>query len=95
MKKNIGSIYGPNICGDTIDTYENGTIVTGAWRGNSQIEMWSCKTRKRKSIHMWNGDTQCMTAYIYGLRLGQKGDFCIAGTSKANEVKIFDNADGW
>jgi hypothetical protein len=33
VKKNVGQIYGPNICGDAIDSLEDGSIITGAWRG--------------------------------------------------------------
>ena len=33
-----------------------------------------------------------MTAYIYGISLGNKGDFVLAGTSKCNEVKVFDRS---
>lgn len=34
-----------------------------------------------------------MRAYIYGLSVGNKGDFILAGTSKCNEVKVFDRTD--
>jgi len=32
MQENIGCFYGPHICGDSIDTLSDGTILTGAWR---------------------------------------------------------------
>lgn len=36
-----------------------------------------------------------MTAYIYGISSGCKGDFILAGTSKCNEVKVFDRTGNW
>lgn len=35
-----------------------------------------------------------MNAYVYGLSVGCKGDFVLAGTSKCNEVKLFDRSAG-
>jgi len=31
-KNCVGSFHGPNICGDTIDTLKDGSIMTGAYR---------------------------------------------------------------
>jgi len=42
--KSIGNFYGPNICGDCIDTLEDGTILTGSYRDSNQLELWDSKT---------------------------------------------------
>ena len=45
------------MCGDAIDSLEDGTIITGAWRGRNQIEVWNFKTpRKVRETHMWDGN---------------------------------------
>lgn len=35
----VRSIYGPHICGDSLDILNN-EIVTGSWRGEHQLQLW-------------------------------------------------------
>ena len=35
----LRSIYGPHICGDSIDLHD-GQIITGSWRMKEQLQLW-------------------------------------------------------
>ncbi|KAL9645498.1 hypothetical protein ABK040_000564 [Willaertia magna] len=42
----VRRIFGPHICGDSIDIDVNGAILTGSWRPNDQIQLWDYGTGK-------------------------------------------------
>jgi COMPASS component SWD3 len=57
--------FGPNICGDTLDTLDDGSILTGSFRDSKQLEVWDFKTLKRKHEILWNGNEECDIACVY------------------------------
>jgi COMPASS component SWD3 len=88
--KSIGSIYGPSICGDTIDIY--GTqILTGSYRSNNQLELWDYTSRKKIRDVFWDNETNPDNALIYGCQFSKvNGKTIIAGCSGLDEVRCFD-----
>ena len=46
----VRSLYGPHICGDALDIVGD-EILTGSWRAETQLEVWSLSTGT-KGKHM-------------------------------------------
>jgi len=52
----VGSIYGPHICGDAIDYYNDGfTLLTGSYRQDNVLELWDMRTLKKVRDIDWDG----------------------------------------
>lgn len=97
----VRSIYGPHICGDSLDVVGN-EIVTGSWRSSNQLEVWDLGTGTKKSTIPWNissafssipGQPACM---LYAAQFSKEGSgrYIAAGGSGVNEAKVFDHANG-
>jgi len=88
IRKAIGSLFGPNICGDCVDTLEDGTILTGSYRDKNQLELWDFKTMKRKQQIKWNGAEDCEIACVYTTAFNNLKDgtdrLIISGCSRLN-----------
>ena len=89
------SIYGPFICGDAVDVFDN-TVLTGSWRPEKPLELWDFATGKMIETIPWHqssihGD-DCQ---LYAAQFS-KGDASMiaAGGSGSNEAKIFDRTKG-
>lgn len=87
----IRSIFGPHICGDSLDVVGN-RVVTGSWRPNHQLEIWDFTTGNKETDinwHMLPSQPPCM---LYAAQFSKEGQgrFIAAGGSGANEAKIFD-----
>ena len=81
----IRSIYGPIICGDSIDIKE-GFIVTGSYRQENQLEIWKCDTGELVSPVNWDealpSESPCQ---VYSTQFRKKtGDILIAGRAGSN-----------
>jgi len=94
----VRSFYGPHICGDALDIVGN-EIVTGSWRPDKQLEIWSYASGEKISEIPWNvsqftstGQPSCM---LYAAQFSKdgRGKFIAAGGSGANEAKVFDHSD--
>ena len=60
----VASIYGPHICGDAIDFYNDGnTMLTGSYRQESVLELWDIRTFKRVREINWNGPKAAENSY--------------------------------
>lgn len=92
--KSYASIYGPAISGDALDIKGN-TILTGSWRSKEQLELWDFASRKRISTVEWEAGSNVENAYIYSCQFSRaNNDTILAGSSKLNEVRIFDRKNG-
>jgi WD40 repeat protein len=91
----VRSIFGPHICGDSLDVQGN-EIVTGSWRQNDQLQTWDFGTGKLINTIPWNTNSltssgpSCMLYATCFSKEGQ-GRFNAAGGSGANEAKVFDH----
>lgn len=95
----IRSIYGPHICGDSLDIVGN-QIVTGSWRSNQQLEVWDFVSGEKISEVPWHSSAftaanqpACM---LYAAQFSKEGTgrFIGAGGSGLNEAKVFDHHRG-
>jgi COMPASS component SWD3 len=94
----VRSIYGPHVCGDSVDLHRN-EIVTGSWRPQHQLEVWDYGSGQKITEIPWNSSqfggvgSACM---LYAAQFSKEGQgrFIAAGGSGANEAKVFDHANG-
>lgn len=49
----INSLYGPHVCGDSIDTKEN-VMLTGSWAIEKQIQLWDIRMFKLMQSVEWD-----------------------------------------
>lgn len=87
----VRSIYGPYICGDSIDL-SNDVIMTGSYRDSKAIQMWEYNTCEHFIDINWDeglpSEKPCL---LYALQYEKNnGDIVIAGGAGSNEVKVFD-----
>lgn len=87
----IRSIYGPHICGDSLDIVGN-RIVTGSWRPNNQLEVWDYLSGEKLSDIPWHVLPNQPPCMLYAAQFSKEGQgrFLAAGGSGANEAKVFD-----
>lgn len=89
----VRSIYGPHICGDSLDIVDK-EIVTGSWRPNNQLEVWDFESGNKISDIPWHrtpsNQPACM---LYAAQFSKEGQsrFIAAGGSGTNEAKVFDH----
>ena len=51
----VKSIYGPHLCGDSLDLHSNGRdILTGSWREENALQRWDLSTGKLIDTIPWN-----------------------------------------
>ena len=78
------SIYGPEICGDSLDL--NGNILaSGAWSTEKQIQLWDIRTLKCICNVKWENNTTYKPTYIYSVKFNKNRDpkyLAIAGVNK-------------
>lgn len=95
----VRSIYGPHVCGDSMDVAGNGSneIVTGSWRAKDQLQTWDLGTGELIETIPWSapgfissGQQNCML-YAASFSKEGHGQFIGAGGSGANEAKVFDH----
>mmetsp|Transcript_6833 Transcript_6833/g.6137 ORF Transcript_6833/g.6137 Transcript_6833/m.6137 type:complete len:352 (+) Transcript_6833:34-1089(+) len=96
--ESVKSFYGPHICGDSLDIFEN-DIVTGSWRPDKQLEIWDFATCKKVADIPWTvsqfNQTNSPACMLYAAQFSKegKGKFIAAGGSGANEAKVFDHSN--
>jgi COMPASS component SWD3 len=92
----VRSIYGPHICGDSLDIYRN-DIVSGSWRPNHQLELWDFGSGAKIGEIPWSSNSAAGPAcMLYATQFSKEGQgrFIVAGGSGANEAKVFDHVNG-
>ena len=53
----VRSIYGPYICGDSLDLQDT-YVLTGSWRAEKQVQMWDLGTGELVEELNWNKELQ-------------------------------------
>lgn len=95
--KHIDYIYGPLICGDSLDVRGN-YILTGNWRNHHQLQIWDVRNKKVVEDINWEQfepqKTPSNRNYIYVCQFNKNSDrFIVAGSTGDNEIRIFDKEE--
>jgi len=91
-KAPVRSLYGPSICGESVDIFEE-VILTGSFETSNQLQMWDLGTCKPISTVNWDDGPRTTTdpVQIYASQFSKvDGSLILAGGSFSNEVKLFD-----
>lgn len=89
--KVANSIYGPEICGDSLDM--NGyTLASGAWGTGEQIQLWDVRTLKCICNVKWENNNVYMPTYIYSVKFNKRKDRKFLGVGAVNKplFRVFD-----
>jgi len=95
-KSPVRSLYGPYVCGDSIDiTYEIGdepVLLSGSYRDSRTLQLWSYDTMSHFiDIDTDEGLPSEKPCLLYCCQFNKTNkELFIAGGSGSNEVKIFD-----
>lgn len=55
-KEPVASMWGPHVCGDSIDFRNDGnTVLTGSYRQSNVLELWDLRTFKKFKTYEWDG----------------------------------------
>jgi COMPASS component SWD3 len=86
----VKRIYGPHICGDSLDIDKNGTVLTGSWRPNNQLQLWDfATTRLIEEVRYPVDPATNSKCNLYTAQFNNSsGSLIAAGGSGANEAKI-------
>ena len=92
----VRSIYGPHICGDSMDIDCDGaTIATGSWRPDEQLQLWDYGTGSLITTFEWErGLVSQEPCLLYATQFSPDGSYIAAGGSGANEVRVFNRKSG-
>ena len=92
-------LYGPLICGDSLDI-KGQSILTGSWRNHNQLQIWDIRNKKNAIDVLWenldNSEEKNKRNHIYVSQFNKTSDrYIIAGTTGANEIRIFDKNENY
>ncbi|EER17247.1 wd-repeat protein, putative [Perkinsus marinus ATCC 50983] len=95
----VRSIFGPHICGDSVDITNDGKrILTGSWRVDRQLQIWDyAEGTLIEDIPWRSGASVTKPCMLYAAQFNKghrSGEFICAGGSGANEAKILHNDKG-
>ncbi|TPX68243.1 hypothetical protein SpCBS45565_g03291 [Spizellomyces sp. 'palustris'] len=92
----VASIYGPHICGDALDVSEDGSrILTGSWRKDDVLQIWSLKTHSLVETLPWSVDPDNKHhTLLYSAQYSKHGNkYILAGGGGIhNQVKLYSTA---
>ena len=90
------SIYGPHICGDSID-FKDFMLLTGSWSSNKQLQLWDIRTFKLIETIDWDKDKKTEAAYCYASQFSKEKSSSILGVgcSNQNMVRVFDSENNY
>lgn len=91
MGKVSNSIYGPEICGDSLDLSGN-VLASGAWSTGDQIQLWDIRNLKCICNVSWEEKKTNLPTYIYSVKFNKRRDqkyLCIGGVNKPL-FRVFD-----
>lgn len=87
------SLYGPHVCGDSIDVCGD-ALLTGSWRPSNQLQLWSVSSGELE--HDVPFKTAAMgECQLYAAQFskpgspGERPKYIAAGGSGANELRLF------
>ena len=78
------SIYGPEICGDSLDLCGN-ILASGAWSTKEQIQLWDIRTLKCICNVKWENNDVYKPTYIYSVKFNKTRDnkyLAVSGVNK-------------
>jgi COMPASS component SWD3 len=94
QKQPTGSIYGPHVCGDSIDVSGH-EVVTGSWRPNHQLQIWDIRTRELLHdvpLRPGSMDEKAEACHLYAAQFSKPGSagprLIAAGGSTCNEMRL-------
>ena len=96
QERAVRSVYGPHICGDSVDAYED-TILSASWRPKKQLQIWDFNSGKLIEDIPWHQSAvhSSRNAMLYTAQFSKNdADFIAAGGSGSNEAKVFDRTAG-
>ena len=92
--KTVGFVYGPHICGDSIDT-RGDTMLTGSYSNKDVLQLWSIPERKLITTVKWDplSSQDYEHGYLYTavFEKGIKAQYMAAGGAGKNEMHLFNN----
>lgn len=90
----VGKIYGPHICGKSIDIFEY-TMLTGSYRSENSLELWDTRTLEKVDTIDWDGVGESGGGQVITSKIGRQAKpTVVAGGAGNNELKIFDMNKG-
>ncbi len=92
VKKAVRYIYGPHICGDSLDLFGD-KILTGGWESKNALKLWDFKSGKLISTIPFRQSTAKQDAapeMLYTACFSPDGKMVAAGGSGGPEARIFD-----
>ncbi|KAF4709591.1 hypothetical protein FOZ62_028929 [Perkinsus olseni] len=89
----VRSIFGPHICGDSVDISNDGKrILTGSWRIDRQLQIWDyAEGTLIEDIPWRTGASITQPCMLYAAQFNKgprSGELICAGGSGANEAKV-------
>eukprot|EP00743_Colponemidia_sp_Colp-15_P002144 GILK01002326.1.p1 GENE.GILK01002326.1~~GILK01002326.1.p1 ORF type:complete len:393 (+),score=63.42 GILK01002326.1:66-1181(+) len=96
MQHAVRSIYGPHICGDSVDI-QNDVVLSGSWRPEEQLQLWDYRSGDIIETIKWRHGIGSSTepCLLYAAQFSKgSADMIVAGGSGSNEAKIFDRTRG-
>jgi COMPASS component SWD3 len=88
----VNSIFGPHICGDSIDS-KGDYLLTGSWSVKDQIQLWDLRTFKCFMKVPWEEEKLIYPSYIYTAQFSKysNNNLFAVGGSNQNTFRIFEN----
>ena len=91
VKKSVNYIYGPLICGDSLDSFNN-TILTGSWREENQVETWDIRTLKKINTFRSKYNEKGL---VYAAKFGKfNSEYLFTGTTSLPQINLFNSLNG-
>ena len=77
------SIYGPEICGDSLDL-SGSILASGAWSTQEQIQLWDIRTLKCICNVKWENNDVYKPTYIYSVKFNKNSNkyLAVAGVNR-------------
>mmetsp|Transcript_3180 Transcript_3180/g.4697 ORF Transcript_3180/g.4697 Transcript_3180/m.4697 type:complete len:333 (+) Transcript_3180:89-1087(+) len=91
----VRRIFGPKLCGESLDIDKKGVILTGSWRNKNQLQLWDYGTGKLiEDISLpVDPQTQQHTS-IYSATFNSTANLIAIGGSGTNDAKVIDRHTG-
>eukprot|EP01112_Ceratiomyxa_fruticulosa_P009677 TRINITY_DN2535_c0_g2_i1.p1 TRINITY_DN2535_c0_g2~~TRINITY_DN2535_c0_g2_i1.p1 ORF type:complete len:428 (-),score=71.16 TRINITY_DN2535_c0_g2_i1:9-1292(-) len=91
MDHAVRSIFGPHICGDSVDIYNN-LVISGSWRQDKSLQLWDYGDGRLLDTIEWKvglGEEPCLI-YATQFSKGNDAEYIVAGGSGSNEFRVFN-----
>lgn len=91
-KKPVRYIYGPHVCGDSLDI-EGNTLMTGSWKSSEALQLWDLGTAKLIETIPFRPkpkeDKTVIPEMLYAAAFSPSGKMIAAGGSGGPDVRVF------